>query len=162
LDCCAASEVLHGLVRVDPGERGQGAEFVGDERFVGVVIGYRHGEQIVGGAEHPACFKHFIELDDSRLEALDAGLGHPADFDCDDDFLIRFLGGHSPVGVMIALVGHMLSNVAWLDLAIAVSILLAMAVTVGLHLWRSSLVLSLAGGTAVHVALATTIAGGLH
>jgi branched-subunit amino acid transport protein AzlD len=76
--------------------------------------------------------------------------------------LIRFLGAHSPVGVMIALVGHMLSNVAWLDLAIAVPILLAMAVTVGLHLWRSNLVLSLAGGTAVHVALATTIAGGLH
>jgi branched-subunit amino acid transport protein AzlD len=56
----------------------------------------------------------------------------------------------------------MLSNVAWLDLAIAVSILLAMAVTVGMHLWRPSLVLSLAGGTAVHVALATIIAGGLR
>jgi branched-subunit amino acid transport protein AzlD len=56
----------------------------------------------------------------------------------------------------------MLSNVAWLDLAIAVPILLAIAVTVGLHLWRSNLGLSLAGGTAVHVTLATTIAGGVH
>jgi branched-subunit amino acid transport protein AzlD len=56
----------------------------------------------------------------------------------------------------------MLSNVAWLDLAIAVPILLAIAVTVGLNLPRSNLVLSLAGGTAVHVALATTSAGALR
>jgi branched-subunit amino acid transport protein AzlD len=61
---------------------------------------------------------------------------------------------------MIALVGYTLRNVAWLDPAIAVPILLAIAVTVGLHLWRSNLVLSLAGGTTVDVALATIIAGG--
>ncbi len=76
--------------------------------------------------------------------------------------LIRFLGGHSPVGVMIALVGYTLRNVAWLDPAIAVPILLAIAVTVGLHLWHSNLVISLAGGTVVHVALAKIIAEGLH
>ena len=63
---------------------------------------------------------------------------------------------------MIALVGYTLRNVAWLDPAIAVSILLAIAVTVGLPLWRSNLVISLAGGTVVHVALATIIAKGLH
>ena len=76
--------------------------------------------------------------------------------------LIRFLGDHSPVGIMIALVGYSLRNVAWPDAAIALPIVLAIAVTIGLHLWRSNLVLSLAGGTAVHVALATGIAGGFH
>jgi branched-subunit amino acid transport protein AzlD len=63
---------------------------------------------------------------------------------------------------MIALVGYTLRNVAWLDLAIAVPILLAIAVIVSLHLWHSNLVLSLAGGTAGHVAIATAIAAGLH
>ena len=33
--------------------------------------------------------------------------------------LIRFLGDHSPVGVMIALVGYTVRNLAWLDPAIA-------------------------------------------
>ena len=74
--------------------------------------------------------------------------------------LIRFLGDHSPVGVMIALVGYTLRTVAWLDPAIALPILLSVTVTIGLQLWRSNLVLSLAGGSAVHVALATSIAGG--
>lgn len=61
---------------------------------------------------------------------------------------------------MIALVGYTLRNVAWLDPAIGPPILLSVTVTIGLQLWRSNLVLSLAAGTAVHVALATTIAGG--
>jgi branched-subunit amino acid transport protein AzlD len=74
--------------------------------------------------------------------------------------LIRFLGDHNPVGVMIALVGYTLRNVAWLDPAITLPILISGAITAGLQLWRSNLVLSLAGGTVVHVALATTIAGG--
>jgi branched-subunit amino acid transport protein AzlD len=74
--------------------------------------------------------------------------------------LIRFLGDHSPVGVMIALVGYTIRNVAWLDPAIALPVLISGAITAGFQLWRSNLVLSLACGTAVHVALATTIAGG--
>jgi branched-subunit amino acid transport protein AzlD len=73
--------------------------------------------------------------------------------------LIRFLGDHSPMGVMIALVGYTIRDVAWLDPAIALPILISGAITAGLQLWRSNLVLSLAGGTAAHVALATTIAG---
>ena len=71
--------------------------------------------------------------------------------------LIRFLGDHSPVGVMIALVGYTVRNVAWLDPAIALPILVSGAITAGLQLWRSNLVLSLAGGTVVHVTLATAI-----
>jgi branched-subunit amino acid transport protein AzlD len=43
--------------------------------------------------------------------------------------LIRFLGDHSPVGVMIALVGYTLRNVAWLDPAIALPILISGAIT---------------------------------
>lgn len=74
--------------------------------------------------------------------------------------LIRFLGNHSPVGVMIALVGYTIRDVAWLDPPIALPILISGAITAGLQLWRSNLVLSLASGTAAHVALASTIAGG--
>jgi hypothetical protein len=47
------------------------------------------------------------------------------------------------------------------DPAIALPIILSTIVTIGLQLWRSNLVLSLAGGTGVHVALATAIAAGL-
>jgi branched-subunit amino acid transport protein AzlD len=36
--------------------------------------------------------------------------------------------------------------------------ILALAATVGLHLWRRNAVLSILGGTAVHVALATALA----
>ena len=36
----------------------------------------------------------------------------------------------------------------------------AITVTVGLHLWRRHALLSIAAGTAVHVALATVLAGG--
>jgi branched-subunit amino acid transport protein AzlD len=74
--------------------------------------------------------------------------------------LIRFLGDHSPVGVMIALVGYTVRSIAWLDPAIALPILVSGVITAGLQLWRSNLVLSLAVGTTVHVVLATAIAEG--
>jgi hypothetical protein len=61
---------------------------------------------------------------------------------------------------LIALVGYTVRNIAWFDPAIALPILVSGAITAGLQLWRSNLVLSLAG-TTMHVVLATTIAGGL-
>ena len=61
---------------------------------------------------------------------------------------------------LIALVGYTGRNIAWFDPAIALPILVSGAITAGLQLWRSNLVLSLAG-TTMHVVLATTIAGGL-
>jgi branched-subunit amino acid transport protein AzlD len=45
--------------------------------------------------------------------------------------LIRFLSDHSPGGVMIALVGYTVRNVAWLDPAIALPILVSGAITAG-------------------------------
>jgi branched-subunit amino acid transport protein AzlD len=72
--------------------------------------------------------------------------------------LIRFLGDHSPVGVMIALVGYTLRSVPWPVPAIALPALVSIAVTVGLQAWPSNLVLSLAVGTLVHIALASTLA----
>jgi branched-subunit amino acid transport protein AzlD len=63
---------------------------------------------------------------------------------------------------MIAVVGYTLRNIPWLDPAIALPVLMGIAVTGGLQLWRSNLILSLTSGTTVHVALATTIAGGLN
>jgi len=42
----------------------------------------------------------------------------------------------------------------------ALPFLVAVAVTEGLHLWRRNALLSILVGTAVHVALATALAGG--
>ena len=43
--------------------------------------------------------------------------------------LIRFLGDHNPVGVMIALVGYTVRDIVWLDPAIALPILVSGAIT---------------------------------
>lgn len=62
-----------------------------------------------------------------------------------------------PVGVMVILAVYTLrtfnQNVpdqAW-------PTMLALAVTVVLHLWRRNILLSIVGGTAVHVAVASTL-----
>ena len=74
--------------------------------------------------------------------------------------LVHHLGEHMPVGVMIALVGYTLRDVAWLDWTIAGPVLLAGVVTVALQWWRSNLLLSLGIGTGLHVTLATLLAVG--
>ena len=73
--------------------------------------------------------------------------------------LVHHLGEHMPVGVMIALVGYTVRDVAWLDWSVAGPLVLASLVTVGLQWWRSNLLVSLCAGTAVHVGLATLLAG---
>jgi branched-subunit amino acid transport protein AzlD len=58
-----------------------------------------------------------------------------------------------PAGAMVILVAYTLRGLSpgapWAALAVG----LALAVTVGLHLWRHNAVLSILGGTAVHIAL---------
>jgi branched-subunit amino acid transport protein AzlD len=66
--------------------------------------------------------------------------------------LVRYLGVHMPAGVMTVLVVYTVATLPGPPAALAV----ALAVTVGLHLWRRNLALSMAAGTIVYVVLATT------
>lgn len=71
--------------------------------------------------------------------------------------LVACLGTAMPVGVMVVLVVYTLRafdprvpDRAW-------PIVLALTFTVVLHLWRRNVLLSVFGGTAVHVVLASTL-----
>ncbi|QVJ01975.1 AzlD domain-containing protein [Nocardiopsis eucommiae] len=61
-----------------------------------------------------------------------------------------------PAGVMVILVVYCLSDLP-LPQPQSLVPLGALAVTVGLHLWRRDALLSILGGTAVHVVLASTL-----
>ncbi|KNB54101.1 branched-chain amino acid transporter permease [Streptomyces caatingaensis] len=67
---------------------------------------------------------------------------------------LRYLSVYMPVGVMVILTVYTLRNVSLAD---AAPVGLALAATLGLHLWRRNAVLSVLGGTAIHVALASTV-----
>ncbi len=69
---------------------------------------------------------------------------------------IRFLSTRMPAGVMVILVVYCLRDLPLPQLR-ALAPLTALAVTVGLHLWRRNALLSILGGTAVHVTLASTV-----
>ncbi|GAA2428140.1 hypothetical protein GCM10010255_83700 [Streptomyces coeruleofuscus] len=59
-----------------------------------------------------------------------------------------------PAGVMVILVVYCLHDLPVTE-ARAAATLAALAVTVALHLWRRNALLSILGGTAVHVTLAS-------
>jgi FdhD protein len=62
-------------------------------------------------------------------------------------------------GLMVILVVYTLRHTQLRDVNAALPTTAALAVTVGLHLWRRNAVLSILAGTAVSVALATVMAG---
>lgn len=70
---------------------------------------------------------------------------------------MRFLSRYMPVGIMTILVVYTLKDVSlgtgWHGLPEAI----ALAVTVGLHLWRHNALLSILGGTGVYVLLVNTV-----
>ncbi|GAA4676487.1 branched-chain amino acid transporter permease [Streptomyces buecherae] len=68
----------------------------------------------------------------------------------------RYLSAHMPAGVMVILVVYCLHDLPVTE-ARATAPLVALAVTVGLHLWRRTALLSILGGTATHVILASTV-----
>ena len=70
---------------------------------------------------------------------------------------VGYLSARMPLGVMVILVAYSLRNVPLADPAQALPDILALAATLGLHLWRRNAVLSILGGTATHVALATAL-----
>ncbi|MFC9279125.1 branched-chain amino acid transporter permease [Streptomyces collinus] len=69
---------------------------------------------------------------------------------------VRYLSRRMPAGVMVILVLYCLRDLPVTE-ARAAAPLAALAVTAALHLWRRNALLSILGGTAVHVTLASTV-----
>jgi branched chain amino acid efflux pump len=72
---------------------------------------------------------------------------------------LPYLATHVPAGMMLILVAHTLAGAAAAAAGPrpVAALLIATAVTAGLHLWRRNLVLSILAGTGVHVLLASTV-----
>jgi branched-subunit amino acid transport protein AzlD len=66
---------------------------------------------------------------------------------------VGYLSARMPLGVMVILLAYTLRGLPLTAPARALPDILAVAATVGLHLWRRNAVLSILGGTAVHIAL---------
>ena len=67
--------------------------------------------------------------------------------------LMRYLSGRMPVGVLVILTVYTIRDVDVLSLASIIPVAVGLLVTAGLHLWRDSMLLSIAGGTAAYVVL---------
>ena len=67
---------------------------------------------------------------------------------------VGHLSARMPLGVMVILLAYTLRDLPLAGPTQALPDILALAATLGLHLWRRNAVLSILGGTAVHVALA--------
>ncbi|MER6077446.1 AzlD domain-containing protein [Streptomyces sp. NPDC001833] len=72
---------------------------------------------------------------------------------------VRCLGARMPAGVMVILFVYCLRDLPLTQPRVTAP-LAALAVTVGLHLWRRNALLSIIGGTVVSVALASTLFAG--
>lgn len=75
-----------------------------------------------------------------------------------DSALLADLGRWMPAGIMLILVVHTLGDLDPTSAVAVGPVAVALAVTVGLHLWRRNLTLSIFAGTAVHVGLASGLA----
>ncbi|OLZ74680.1 branched-chain amino acid ABC transporter [Streptomyces sp. IMTB 2501] len=69
---------------------------------------------------------------------------------------VQYLQPRMPAGIMVILVVYCLRDLP-LTRAAVLAPLAALAVTVGVHLWRRNAPLSILAGTAVHVALVSTV-----
>ena len=76
-----------------------------------------------------------------------------------DSRLLAYLGDRMPVGIMFILAAYTLRDTRPTELASVGPVVVALAVTVGLHLWRGSMTLSIFAGTALYVLMASTIVG---
>ncbi len=70
---------------------------------------------------------------------------------------VRYLGRLLPLAVMVTLVIYCLRSVTFASPAGFVPSLVGAAVTVGLHLWKRSTLLSVVGGTACYVLLVQAV-----
>ena len=69
---------------------------------------------------------------------------------------VQYLSTRMPAGIMVILVVYCLRDLPPAHPRV-VAPLAALTVTVGLYLWRRNALLSILGGTVVHVALASTV-----
>ncbi len=67
--------------------------------------------------------------------------------------IIHYLGGILPMAVMTTLVIYCLRNITFTAAEHFLPQVIAVAVTVGLHLWRRNTLLSIFGGTACYMLL---------
>lgn len=71
--------------------------------------------------------------------------------------LIKWLGRRMAVGIMAILSVYTMMDVARSDLQATVPTLVALVVTVGLHLWKHNLMISILSGTVVCIALSAVV-----
>lgn len=71
--------------------------------------------------------------------------------------VVRYLSLHMPLGVMVILAFYTLREIPTADGLQRWAALAALAVTVGLHLWRRNLMLSIVGGTLTNVLIASLL-----
>lgn len=69
--------------------------------------------------------------------------------------LVAYLGERMPVGIMAILAVYTLPDVEYAKAGAAVSVLVALAITVGLQVWRHNATLSVFAGTATCVLLSS-------
>ncbi|MEU6446692.1 MULTISPECIES: AzlD domain-containing protein [unclassified Streptomyces] len=69
---------------------------------------------------------------------------------------VQYLSTRMPAGVMLILLAYCLRDVPSTEPR-ALAPVAALAVTVGLHLWRRNALLSILAGTATHVLLVSTV-----
>ena len=74
-----------------------------------------------------------------------------------DSALVAYLSRHMPAGVMVILAVYTLRAVSLREPPHGLPEVLALAATVGLHLWPRNAVLSIIGGTAVYVLLVNLV-----
>ncbi|MFD7076297.1 branched-chain amino acid transporter permease [Nocardioides sp. NPDC057577] len=72
--------------------------------------------------------------------------------------LLAYIGDRMPVGVMVILAAYTLRETDPVALTSAGPAVLALAITIGLHLWRGSMTLSIFAGTAAYVLVVSVIA----
>lgn len=72
--------------------------------------------------------------------------------------VVRYLSVHMPVGVMLMLAIYTLHGAQRDTPREVVFLMIGVAVTAGLHLWRRQALLSILVGTAVYVALMSALA----
>jgi branched-subunit amino acid transport protein AzlD len=72
--------------------------------------------------------------------------------------LVAYIGDRMPVGVMVILAAYTLRDTDAVVLTSVGPAALALAITIGLHLWRGSMTLSIFAGTAAYVLVTSVIA----
>ncbi|WFR73105.1 AzlD domain-containing protein [Prescottella defluvii] len=72
--------------------------------------------------------------------------------------LVHYLGEHMPVGIMLILAVYTLRNVSIAPASLGPAVA-ALAVTIGLHLWRRHALISILGGTAAYMVLVNWVFG---